>query len=120
VAASERRTPPGFEDGYFYANGWHISGEMGGVWAPPLKLLDGTPSQTPNRKSEIEGPLYLARSTYRPQVQPATLDPELIARTEDRYAGIRVGAVQELAHLLTSRDPAVVLAAREALSRTKR
>jgi Caspase domain len=81
------------------------------------RVKESTPSQTPNKKSEIEGPLYLARSTYRPQVQPATLDPELIARTEDRYAGIRVGAVQELAHLLTSRDPAVVLAAREALSR---
>ena len=81
------------------------------------RVKESTPSQTPNKKSEIEGPLYLARSTYRPQVQPATLDPELIARTEDRYAGIRVGAVQELVHLLTSRDPAVVLAAREALSR---
>ena len=25
----------------FYANGWHITGEMGGIWAPPLKLADG-------------------------------------------------------------------------------
>ncbi|MEO6700974.1 MAG: glycogen debranching protein [Jatrophihabitantaceae bacterium] len=31
----------GFEDGRFYANGWHITGEMGGIWTPPLKLLDG-------------------------------------------------------------------------------
>ena len=31
----------GFEDGRFYANGWHITGEMGGIWAPPLKLADG-------------------------------------------------------------------------------
>ena len=31
----------GFEDGGFYANGWHITGEMGGIWAPPLKLADG-------------------------------------------------------------------------------
>ena len=31
----------GFEDGRFYANGWHITGEMGGVWTPPLKLVDG-------------------------------------------------------------------------------
>jgi hypothetical protein len=81
------------------------------------RVKESTPSQTPNKKSEIEGPLYLARSTYRPKVQPATLDADLLARTEDRYAGIRVGAVQELAHLLTSRDPAVALAAREALSR---
>jgi hypothetical protein len=81
------------------------------------RVKESTPSQTPNKKSEIEGPLYLARSTYRPKVEPATLDVDLLARTEDRYAGIRVGAVQELAHLLTSRDPAVALAARDALSR---
>jgi hypothetical protein len=41
VAAGERSYASGFEDGRFYANGWHISGEMGGVWAPPLKLVDG-------------------------------------------------------------------------------
>ena len=41
VAAGHRSYAVGFEDGRFYANGWHITGEMGGVWAPPLKLLDG-------------------------------------------------------------------------------
>jgi hypothetical protein len=41
VAAGQRSYSVGFEDGRFYANGWHITGEMGGVWAPPLKLLDG-------------------------------------------------------------------------------
>ena len=41
VAAGQRSYAEGFEDGRFYANGWHITGEMGGVWAPPLKLLDG-------------------------------------------------------------------------------
>jgi hypothetical protein len=41
VAAGERSYAVGFEDGRFYANGWHITGEMGGVWTPPLKLLDG-------------------------------------------------------------------------------
>src|SRR4051794_31405245 len=42
VAAGERAQIEGFQDGRFYANGWHITGEMGGVWTPPLKLLDGT------------------------------------------------------------------------------
>lgn len=28
-------------DGLYPASGWHISGEMGGLWTPPLKLLDG-------------------------------------------------------------------------------
>jgi hypothetical protein len=41
VAASERAQIEGFQDGRFYANGWHITGEMGGIWTPPLKLLDG-------------------------------------------------------------------------------
>jgi hypothetical protein len=41
VAAGQRSYAIGFEDGRFYANGWHITGEMGGVWTPPLKLLDG-------------------------------------------------------------------------------
>ena len=41
VAAGTRAYSIGFEDGGFYANGWHITGEMGGVWTPPLKLVDG-------------------------------------------------------------------------------
>ena len=41
LASSERAYAVGFEDGRFYANGWHITGEMGGVWTPPLKLVDG-------------------------------------------------------------------------------
>src|SRR4051812_8045186 len=41
VAAGTRAYSVGFQDGRFYANGWHITGEMGGVWAPPLKLVDG-------------------------------------------------------------------------------
>jgi hypothetical protein len=41
VAAGQRAYAVGFEDGRFYANGWHTTGEMGGVWSPPLKLVDG-------------------------------------------------------------------------------
>src|SRR3954464_10558456 len=41
VAAGTRAYSVGFQDGRFYANGWHITGEMGGVWAPPMKLADG-------------------------------------------------------------------------------
>jgi len=40
VAAGTREQVLGFEDGRFYANGWHITGEMGGIVTPPLKLLD--------------------------------------------------------------------------------
>ena len=41
VSAGERAQINGFQDGRFYASGWHITGEMGGVWAPPIKLVDG-------------------------------------------------------------------------------
>ena len=41
VASGDRAYAVGFQDGRFYANGWHITGEMGGVWTPPLKLVDG-------------------------------------------------------------------------------
>jgi hypothetical protein len=41
VASGTRAYSVGFEDGRFYANGWHITGEMGGLWTPPLKLVDG-------------------------------------------------------------------------------
>jgi hypothetical protein len=41
VASGTRAYSVGFQDGRFYANGWHITGEMGGLWTPPLKLVDG-------------------------------------------------------------------------------
>src|SRR5262245_20348455 len=41
VAAGDRAYVVGFEDGRFYAQGWHVTGEMGGVWTQPLKLVDG-------------------------------------------------------------------------------
>lgn len=41
VAAGPRAQSLGFQDGRFYANGWHITGEMGGVWTPPMKMVDG-------------------------------------------------------------------------------
>jgi hypothetical protein len=40
VAAGTRAQVLGFQDGRFYANGWHTTGEMGGIITPPLKLLD--------------------------------------------------------------------------------
>src|SRR5690242_7788735 len=41
VSAGTRAYSLGFEDGGFHANGWHITGEMGGVWTPPMKMVDG-------------------------------------------------------------------------------
>ncbi len=41
VAAGTGAYVIGAEDGTFPPIGWHITGQMGGVWAPPVKLLDG-------------------------------------------------------------------------------
>jgi hypothetical protein len=41
VAAGDRAYVVGFENGRFPAQGWHIGGEMGGIWSQPLKLADG-------------------------------------------------------------------------------
>ncbi len=41
VTTGNRAYVVGDESGRFPAMGWHITGEMGGVWSPPLKLLDG-------------------------------------------------------------------------------
>ena len=79
------------------------------------RVKEKSPSQTPNKKSELEGPLYLARSTYRPPVIPADLDPALIAAAEHPYAGTREGAVRDITLLLTSPDASLALAARQRL-----
>jgi hypothetical protein len=41
VAAGDEAYVMGFQDGSFQAQGWHVTGEMGGIWSQPLKLVDG-------------------------------------------------------------------------------
>ena len=41
AAAGDRAYELGTEDGRYPAMGFHTRGEMGGIWAPPVKLLDG-------------------------------------------------------------------------------
>ena len=41
VTAGDRVYMVGYQDGSFPDLGWHIGGEMGGVWDHPIKLLDG-------------------------------------------------------------------------------
>ena len=41
VAAGDRAYDLGSEDGLYPAMGFHTRGEMGGIWTPPIKLLDG-------------------------------------------------------------------------------
>ncbi|HTE28075.1 alpha-L-rhamnosidase-related protein [Flavitalea sp.] len=39
--AGDRLYMVGYQDGSFPPIGWHLTGEMGGVWSHPVKLLDG-------------------------------------------------------------------------------
>ena len=41
VTAGDRVYMVGHQDGSFPELGWHIKGEMGGVWNHPIKLMDG-------------------------------------------------------------------------------
>ncbi|MCP9763618.1 glycogen debranching protein [Lacihabitans soyangensis] len=41
AAAGDRLYMVGHQDGTFPDLGWHVQGEMGGVWCHPIKLLDG-------------------------------------------------------------------------------
>src|SRR5260370_39820009 len=41
VAGGDRAYDLGSEDGRYPAMGFHTRGEMGGIWTPPIKLLDG-------------------------------------------------------------------------------
>jgi len=41
LVTGDRVIAMGDETGLYPATGWHIRGEMGGIWAPPVKLLDG-------------------------------------------------------------------------------
>ena len=41
VTAGNRLYAVGHQDGTFPALGWHVTGEMGGIWDHPIKLFDG-------------------------------------------------------------------------------
>jgi ABC-type multidrug transport system ATPase subunit len=81
------------------------------------KVRAATPNQTPGKWTfGMEGELYIARRS-RPVTTPASLPPELEQAMESGLAGIRAGAVQELARILRGRHEGLALAARLALER---
>ena len=83
------------------------------------RVKETQPAQTPNIMSTLEGPLYLARSSYEPRIEPTKFDDRLLELIEHPYTGARLGAVDELAGLLASRSKSLALAARLALERMK-
>ena len=78
------------------------------------KVRERNPHQTPSRDVEMQGDLYVARRS-RPVSTPGTLAPELRHAVSSPLAGIRAGAVQELAVVLHAEHAGLALAARLAL-----
>lgn len=74
-----------------------------------------TPHQTPGKWTfGVQGDLVIARRNT-PVTLPADLPPELQQSVGSPLAGVRAGAVNELARLLTGRHQGFALAARQAL-----
>jgi hypothetical protein len=74
-----------------------------------------TPHQNPGKWTYgVQGDLVIARRNT-PVTKPAGLPPELQQSIDSPLAGVRAGAVDELARLLSGRHQGLALAARQAL-----
>ena len=81
------------------------------------RVRAATPNQTPGKWTfGVQGELVIARRA-QPVTTPAPLPPDLQAAIDSLFAGVRAGAVSELAHLLQSRHAGLALAARLTLER---
>jgi len=79
------------------------------------KVREKNPNQTPSRRIELEGELYLARSR-RQRIRPAPIPSDLQAALTDTNMFTRLGAVTELRHRLASDDLPSALGAYQALA----
>jgi len=52
LSAGKRLYVVGHQNGKFPDLGWHVEGEMGGVWLHPIKLLDGYHVEIKNEKGQ--------------------------------------------------------------------
>jgi Caspase domain len=78
-------------------------------------VRDVTPHQTPGKWTfGVQGDLVIARRNT-PVTVPAALPPDLQHSIDSPLAGVRAGAVDELARLLSGRHQGLALAARRAL-----
>jgi hypothetical protein len=74
-----------------------------------------TPHQTPGKWTfGVQGDLVVARRGS-PVTEPSSLPPDLQLSLDSPLAGVRAGAIEELARLVTGRHQGLALAARQAL-----
>ncbi|MBT8400777.1 MAG: glycogen debranching protein [Rhodothermia bacterium] len=60
VTAGDRLYMVGHQDGRFPDLGWHVEGEMGGIWNHPIKLMDGFVGSIADSIDEASGCLESA------------------------------------------------------------
>ncbi|SMG20060.1 hypothetical protein SAMN05661096_01070 [Marivirga sericea] len=53
LSAGKKLYVVGHQDGLFPDLGWHVEGEMGGVWLHPIKLLDGYHGEIDNGVDQV-------------------------------------------------------------------
>jgi hypothetical protein len=81
------------------------------------KVRAVTPHQTPGKWTfGVQGELVIARRSH-PVTTPVPLPPELQEAVDSPFAGVRAGAVPELARLQRNRHAGLALAARLTLER---
>ncbi len=54
VTAGDRLYMVGHQDGSFPEIGWHVTGEMGGIWDHPIKLMDGFDMNIVDNGQEVQ------------------------------------------------------------------
>ena len=79
------------------------------------RVRERSPHQTPGMAGDVRGEIVIAQSRRRP-----SLPAELQQAAESSLAGVREGAVSELAALMSGGPPGLVAVAREALERLAR
>jgi Caspase domain len=83
------------------------------------KVRQQNPHQTPSRRMELEGELYLARSRRR-RIRPAPIPADLQAALADPNMYTRLGAITELRSRLASDNLPAAAGAYEALAELTR
>jgi Caspase domain len=83
------------------------------------KVREQNPHQTPSRRVELEGELYLARSRRR-RIRPVSIPADLQAALADPNMYTRLGAVTELRSRLASDDLPAAAGVYEALAELAR
>ena len=78
------------------------------------QVKESIPQQTPGRRSDVEGVLYIAASPRGPR--PAVLNPEIIQAVQHPLASVRLAVVNDLYKLCSGVHAGLRLAARNALN----